>query len=257
MRPPSRISQELAEALPARAEQVLLGDARALERQLARVGRAPAELLHRRRDHVPGRAVRDDDVRDLAVARDRGDRHAGGDVGAGVRDEDLRAVDDPFAVLEAARWCVSRPRRSPRSARSARTRRASPEASSEATRASAPRAEVVDRERAERVVRSDGDRDRRVDARQLLDRDRVGRACRCPRRRTPRGSSCPSARARPARRRARTGSASRGRAPRRPARPSRARTARTVSRSSSCSCSRSKFTAAAPRGASSTISRTP
>ena len=35
-------------------------------------------------------------------------------------------------------------------------------------------AEVVDRERAERVVRGDGDRDRRVDARQLLDRDRVG-----------------------------------------------------------------------------------
>ena len=34
-------------------------------------------------------------------------------------------------------------------------------------------AEVVDRERAERVVRGDRDRDRRVDARQLLDRDRV------------------------------------------------------------------------------------
>ena len=34
-------------------------------------------------------------------------------------------------------------------------------------------AEVVDRERAERVMRGDGDRDRRVDARQLLDRDRV------------------------------------------------------------------------------------
>ena len=35
------------------------------------------------------------------------------------------------------------------------------------------RAEQVDRQRAERVVRGDGDRDRRVDARQLLDADRV------------------------------------------------------------------------------------
>ena len=34
-------------------------------------------------------------------------------------------------------------------------------------------AEEVDRHRAERRVRGDGDRDRRVDARQLLDRDRV------------------------------------------------------------------------------------
>ena len=33
--------------------------------------------------------------------------------------------------------------------------------------------EVVDRQRPERVVRRDGDRDRRIDARQLLDRDRV------------------------------------------------------------------------------------
>jgi len=39
--------------------------------------------------------------RDLAVAGDGGDRHARGDVGAGVRDEHLRAVDDPLAAFEA------------------------------------------------------------------------------------------------------------------------------------------------------------
>ena len=102
-------------------------------------------------------------------------------------------------------------------------------------------AEQVDRQRPERVVGGDRDRDRRVDPRQLLDRDRVRERVGCPRLRTPRGWSSPSARARRARRRARTGSASRGRAPRRPARPARARTARTVSRSSSCSGRRSKF----------------
>src|SRR4029450_4441533 len=45
--------------------------------QTARVavpGPPPAELLHRRRDLVPLDAVRDDDVRDLVLAGDRGGR---------------------------------------------------------------------------------------------------------------------------------------------------------------------------------------
>ena len=42
------------------------------------------------------------DVRDLVVAGDGRDRDAGRDVGPGVRDEDLRAVDHPLAVLEPA-----------------------------------------------------------------------------------------------------------------------------------------------------------
>src|SRR5215211_3677836 len=50
------------------------------------------------------------------------------------------------------------------------------------------------------------------------------RACRCRRRRTPPGSASPSARARPARIRARTGSDARGRAPRRAARHALLRT---------------------------------
>src|SRR5581483_9460685 len=49
--------QELAEALAALAEQVPLRNRAALEGELAGVGRAPAELLHRGRDLVAGGAV--------------------------------------------------------------------------------------------------------------------------------------------------------------------------------------------------------
>src|SRR5581483_4259829 len=82
--------QELLEAVAARAEQVAFRDARSLERQLARIRRAPAELLHRLRDDIPVGAVLDDDVRDLAVTGDSGDRHAPRDVGPRVGDEHLR-----------------------------------------------------------------------------------------------------------------------------------------------------------------------
>jgi len=166
--------QELLEALSARAEQVRLRHAHALERQLARVGRAPAELLHRLGDHVARGAVRDDDVGDLALAGDRRDRHARGDVCPGIRDEHLRAVDDPFAVLE--------PRgRSRRAGVGACVRLGQPErrklpAGSKAGKPLAPLLlvpEVVDRQGAEGVVRGERDRDRRVDARQFLDDDRV------------------------------------------------------------------------------------
>ena len=74
IRPPSRISRNCVKPSPARAEQVPLRHGAVLERELARVGRVPAELLHRRRDPVAGRAVRDDQVRDLVVAGQRGDR---------------------------------------------------------------------------------------------------------------------------------------------------------------------------------------
>ena len=98
----------------------------------------------------------------------------GGDVGAGVRDEDLRAVDDPFAVLEARG-------RARRAGVGAGVRLGQPEggelrAGREVGQPLALLllgAEVPDRQRAERVVGGDGDRDGRVDARQLLDRDRV------------------------------------------------------------------------------------
>ena len=166
--------EELVEPLAASAEEVRLGHRAALERELPRVGCPPAHLLHRLRDDVAGGAVGDDDVRHLAVAGEGGDRHAGGDVGAGVRDEDLRAVDHPLAVAQLG----------------ARLRRACVGARSWLGEAEGcelppgreigqPRlllllgAEEEDRHRAERRVRGDGDAHGGVDSRELLDRDRV------------------------------------------------------------------------------------
>ena len=63
--------EELVKALAARAEKVRLWHGAALERQLPRVGCPPAHLLHRLRDDVAGRAVGDDDVRDLTIAGER------------------------------------------------------------------------------------------------------------------------------------------------------------------------------------------
>ena len=77
----------------------------------------------------------------------------------------------------------------------------------------------VDRHGAQRGVGGDGDPHRRVHPRQLLDRERVGEACRRRRRRTPPGTGCPSGPARRAWRRSRRGSSWSGRAPRRPAAP--------------------------------------
>ncbi len=97
--------QELLEAGAARAEQVLLGHAAVAEAQRARVGGVPAHLPVRLALLVAGGAVGDDDVGDLlaggvVLARDRGDADHARDVGAGVRDELLGAVDHPFAVLQ-------------------------------------------------------------------------------------------------------------------------------------------------------------
>src|SRR3954452_11961751 len=57
--------QELLEAAPARAEQVLLGHARAVEAERPCVRRVPAHLAVRLADLVAGRVLRDDDVGDL------------------------------------------------------------------------------------------------------------------------------------------------------------------------------------------------
>src|SRR5205823_3167122 len=51
--------EELAEAVPARPEQVLPGHDAVLERELPRIRGAPAELAHLLGDDVAGRAVRD------------------------------------------------------------------------------------------------------------------------------------------------------------------------------------------------------
>ena len=144
------------------------------ERQGPRVGRLPAHLVDRLRDLVAGRAVLDDQVRDLAFTGERGDRHAPGDVGAGVRDEHLGAVHDPGAVALARRRAgragirprvgLGEPER--REALAARERR-------DPLPLLLLGAEEEDRHRPERGVRRERDRDRRIDARELLDRDRV------------------------------------------------------------------------------------
>src|SRR5207247_11480099 len=59
--------EELAEAVPAPAEQIRLGNACAVEGERPRVGRVPAHLAVRLADLVAGRALRADAVRDLAV----------------------------------------------------------------------------------------------------------------------------------------------------------------------------------------------
>ena len=196
------------------------GTRQSRERQRPRVGRVPAHLAVRLALLVAGRAVGDEQVGDLVVAGAGGDHDHAGDVGAGVGDELLGAVDHPLAVLEPrARADVAGVR--------ARLRLGQPERAELAPRGQLRQpvallllgAEQVDRLRAERGVRAHRDRHRGVDARELLDRDRVGERVARRRRRTPRGTGCPSAPARRAWRRSRTGTASRGRAPRRPARP--------------------------------------
>ena len=94
-------------------------------------------------------------------------------------------------------------------------------------------AELVDRQRPERVVRGDRDRDRRVDPRQLLDRDRIrdgvgARAAVLLGDRHPHQAELAELGSR-----ARTGTASRGRAPPRPAPRCSSANCRTVSRTRS------------------------
>ena len=100
------------------AEQVLLRDEHVVERDQRGVGRVPAELLDLR-GLVAGLVGVDEEERDAAVAalgrRLRGEHdevraHA-------VRDEHLRAVEDPAAVDAPAPSCACRRRRSRRRAR--------------------------------------------------------------------------------------------------------------------------------------------
>ena len=71
--------------------------------ELVGVRRAPADLGVSRLDGEAGRAGRHEDGRDLLapvdLAGDRGHRDDRGDVGAGVGDEGLAAVDDPLVGL--------------------------------------------------------------------------------------------------------------------------------------------------------------
>jgi hypothetical protein len=171
--------QELLEPGAARAQEVLLRHAALGERQRPRVRRVPAHLPVRLALLVAGRAVLDDDVRDLRVtvagAGDGRDRDVPGDVGAGVGDELLGAVDDPLRALEARAGLRV-------AGVAARLRLGEPEGAEAPAGAQIGQvalllllgAEQVDRLRAERRVRAHRDRHGRVDPRELLDGDRVG-----------------------------------------------------------------------------------
>src|SRR6188472_374449 len=68
--------EKLVEALAARPEQVPVRDRAVGERELARVRGLPAELVERLGDRVAGRAVLDNEVRDLVLTRTSGDGDA-------------------------------------------------------------------------------------------------------------------------------------------------------------------------------------
>ena len=210
---------------PRGPEQVLLGHAAVGERERARVGGVPAHLAVRLALLVAGRAVRDDAgwrSRSSPVCRagDGRDRDDAGDVGAGVGDELLGAVDHPLAVLQArARAHVAGVRARLGLGQAEGAELARRRTAAAATRASAPRAEQVDRLGAQRGVRAQRDRHRRVDPRELLDRERVGE-------RVAAAAAVLLGEGDPHQvelaelgARSRTGSASCGRAPRRRARP--------------------------------------
>ena len=171
----SRMCRNCLKPCAARAEQALLRHAAVRERQRPRVGRVPAHLAVRLALLVARRAVRDDQVGDLVVAGARGDADDAGDVGARVGDELLGAVDHPVAVVAARAGADVAGVR-------ARLGLGQPERAELAPRGQVGHpllllllgAEQVDRLRAERGVRAHRDRHRGVDARELLDRDRVG-----------------------------------------------------------------------------------
>ena len=173
MRPPSRISRNCWKPCPRWPRRFPSGTRAVLEGQPAGVGGAPAELLHRGRDAVAQRAVgttmfeiSSSPVRAVIVTQ------AVMSVPALVM-----KIFDPFTTQwpsrRSARVCVA-PASDRRPARSARTPPAArPRRDPAATRASAPRRRRGRSASSERRVRSDRDRDGRVDPRQLLDRDRV------------------------------------------------------------------------------------
>ena len=172
----SRMCRNCLKPWPARAEQVLLRHPAVLERERPRVGRVPAHLAVRLALLVAGRAVLDDQVGDLAVAGAGGDRDVAGDVGAGVGDELLGAVDRPTRRCRGSARVRTLPASEPASGS------VSPNAPELAARAQVGHqplllllgAEQVDGLGAERGVRAHRDRDAGVHARELLDGQRVG-----------------------------------------------------------------------------------
>ena len=217
--------QELAEAPAARAEQVRCRNTAAVEAQRPGIRCVPAHLAIRLGLLVARRAVLDDEVGDLVVARARGDRHVSRDVGAGVGDELLRAVDDPAVGVERrARLDVAGVGAGVGLGQPERAELAPGAQVGQQPRLLLVVAEEVDRLRAERGVGAHRDRDRAVDPRELLDGDRVLQRAAAGAADLLRERDAPSSRARPSAPRARRGRPWCDRARPRPARSRRRRT---------------------------------
>ena len=143
------------------------------------------------------------------------------DVGPGVGDELLGAVDHPARRRPGAARVRTLPASLPASGSvspKAPSRRPAQRSGSQ-SRLLLLAAEQVDGLGAQRRVRAHRDRHRRVDAGELLDRERVAERVAPGAPVPPPGRGCPSSPARPASRRSRRGTTSSGRAPRPPARP--------------------------------------
>src|SRR5215469_12411277 len=106
----TRPSSKVGWSAAALAQQVRLRHPAAVERQLVRVRRRPADLGVLLRHGEAWRTRWHQDRGDLRLAiaggpggrasREGSDRDHAGDVGAGVGDEGLAAVDDPVAVFQ-------------------------------------------------------------------------------------------------------------------------------------------------------------
>ncbi len=155
---------------------MIFGNPATVEHELVRIGGVPTHLpVGRLHDEARSSRV-DDDVRDLVRRRASGDRDALRHRGTGVGDEGLLAVDDPFTggIVE-------------RGLRLGRARVGSGLGFGEAEAAEHLARDhgneillllgfgtgVEERRRAEADARLERDRHRRVDARDLLDRDAV------------------------------------------------------------------------------------
>ena len=164
---------------PRRPSRLDSGSLAVLEGERPGVGGVPAHLAVGLADLVAGGAVGDDQVGDLLapvdLAGDGGDRDAAGDLGAGVGDELLGAVDRPLAVGELGAGADVAGVGAGLGLGQAE--------GGEALAAAQPRqpfvlllvaAPEVDRHRPQRGVGGHRDADRGVDPRQLFHRQHVG-----------------------------------------------------------------------------------
>ncbi len=168
--------QEDTSPLAKRSQQGLVGHAAVVEDQLSGVRGVPAQLAVGLLGFIPQRAIGNDKSAEWGAAVDRrpgGDDDKGAQLVAGVGDKSLGAVDDPAAVFAAG--ACGRGANVGAAAWLGAGERAEMLAAGEGHEPALLlllRAEEQDRFAGNRDVGADGDSDRGVDPRQLLDDDR-------------------------------------------------------------------------------------